>query len=174
MQNNSEPPVFNKATITIFWIILLLCTTFIFNGILDDFKNPNKSLTISFNELGQQEVVLDMNRYGHYIASGTINNHNVDFLLDTGATLVAIPEHIANKLNLIKGRKFLSQTANGTSTSYTTTLDKLSLGGLVMTHVPASISTGMEFDEILLGMSFLKHLQLTQSARQLTITIPND
>ncbi len=173
MQNNSQPPVFNKATITVFWIVLLLCTTLIFNGILDDFKNPNKALTVSFNDLGQHEVVLDMNRYGHYVATGSVNDTKVNFLLDTGATLVAIPEHIANKIGLEKGREYLSQTANGSSVSYATTLDRVSLGGIVMTNVPASISSGMKFDEILLGMSFLKHLQLTQSARQLTITIPN-
>jgi aspartyl protease family protein len=173
MNSKSGPPTFNKTTILVIWIVLLIITTFIFNGLLDDINNPNKQLTVSVNEFGDKEVVLERNRYGHYLATGQINDQSVEFLLDTGATLVAIPEHIANRLNLKKGRGFLSQTANGTSQSYATTIDKLSFGGIVMTNVPASISTGMEFDEILLGMSFLKHLQMTQQGKWLKISVPD-
>jgi len=154
-------------------IILLGLTTFIFNGVLDNINNPNKQLTVTINELGHKEVILERNRYGHYVASGEINDQPVEFLLDTGATLVAIPEHIATQLKLKKGQAFQSQTANGSSQSYATTIDKLALGDIVMTNVPASISSGMEFDEILLGMSFLKHLHLTQQGKQLRISLPD-
>mgnify|MGYP003637473079 FL=1 len=53
------------------------------------------------------------------------------------------------------------------------TIDKLALGDIIMTNVPASISSGMEFDEILLGMSFLKHLHLSQQGKQLRISVPD-
>lgn len=172
MQNNDGPPSVNKTTIAIIWIALLAVTTMVFNHVLDDINNPNKVLHISVNDSGDREIVLQQNRYGHYVATGTINQHTVEFLLDTGATLVAIPEHIAQQLKLEKGRRFQTQTANGTSTSYATTLDTVRLGDIVMHNVPASISTGMEFDEILLGMSFLKHLQLNQNGRQLRISVP--
>jgi aspartyl protease family protein len=149
-----------------------LITTLIFNQVLERQNNPNQTLSISVNEQGQPEVTLQRNRYGHYVASGTINDHPVVFLLDTGATLVSIPEHIARDLGLKKGAAFQSETANGLSTSYRTTLDKVSLGDIVMNNVPASISAGMEFDEILLGMSFLKHLKLSQQGKELTLSIP--
>jgi len=173
MKDNSGPPTLSKPVITIIWIVLLGVTTLLFNGLLDDINNPNKELTITLNDAGNKEVILERNRYGHYVASGEINNQPVEFLLDTGATLVAIPEHIAKQLNLKKGQGFQSQTANGTSQSYATTVDTLVLGGIVMTNVPASISSGMEFDEILLGMSFLKHLHLTQQGKQLRISLPD-
>ncbi len=173
MKPDNAPPTFNKTTITIIWIALLSATTLIFNHVLDDINNPNKELSISINEHGEKEIVLERNRYGHYVASGKINGYPVEFLLDTGATVVAIPEHIARQLNLKKGRSYQSQTANGTSLSYETTLSSLSLGDIVMTNVPASISSGMEFDEILLGMSFLKHLQLTQQGKTLKISLPD-
>jgi len=173
MMTNAGPPSFNKTTIAIIMIILLGLTTFIFNGVLDNINNPNKQLTVTINELGHKEVILERNRYGHYVASGEINDQPVEFLLDTGATLVAIPEHIATQLKLKKGQAFQSQTANGSSQSYATTIDKLALGDIVMTNVPASISSGMEFDEILLGMSFLKHLHLTQQGKQLRISLPD-
>jgi aspartyl protease family protein len=172
MEERRGPPTLNKATIYLIWIGLLLITTLIFNQVLERQNNPNQTLAISVNEQGQPEVTLQRNRYGHYVASGTINDHPVVFLLDTGATLVSIPEHIARDLGLKKGAAFQSETANGLSTSYRTTLDKVSLGDIVMNNVPASISAGMEFDEILLGMSFLKHLKLSQQGKELTLSIP--
>jgi aspartyl protease family protein len=173
MKTNAGPPTLSKPVITVIWIALLGVGTVLFNGLLDNINNPNKDLTITLNDAGNKEVVLERNRYGHYVASGEINNEPVEFLLDTGATLVAIPEHIAKQLNLKKGRTFQSQTANGSSQSYATTIERLTLGGIVMTNVPASISSGMEFDEILLGMSFLKHLHLTQQGKQLRISVPD-
>lgn len=173
MTTNAGPPTLSKPIITLIWIALLGVTTFLFNGVLDNINNPNKQLTVITNEFGNKEVILERNRYGHYVASGEINDQPVQFLLDTGATLVAIPEHIAQQLNLKKGQSFQSQTANGSSQSYATTIDRLTLGDIVMTNVPASISSGMEFDEILLGMSFLKHLHLTQQGSQLRISLPD-
>ncbi|MFT5718402.1 MAG: aspartyl protease family protein [Oleiphilaceae bacterium] len=173
MKTNAGPPTLSKPVITVIWIALLGVGTVLFNGLLDNINNPNKDLTITLNDAGNKEVVLERNRYGHYVASGEINNEPVEFLLDTGATLVAIPEHIAKQLDLKKGRAFQSQTANGSSQSYATTIERLTLGGIVMTNVPASISSGMEFDEILLGMSFLKHLHLTQQGKQLRISVPD-
>jgi aspartyl protease family protein len=171
MQESPKPPIFSKPIIFMIWIGLLAFTTFIFNGVIERQHNPNQKLTVSVNQFGNPEVTLLRNKYGHYVASGEINDQSVVFLLDTGATLVAIPEHIANRLGLKKGASFLTETANGTSTSYRTTLDKLALGDIVMTNVPASISSGMQFDEILLGMSFLKHLKMTQHGKQLTLSI---
>ena len=173
MKNNAGPPKLSKPVITVIWIVLLLVTTVLFNGLLDDINNPNKQLSVTVNEFGNKEVILERNRYGHYVASGEINDQPVQFLLDTGATVVAVPERIANKLRLKKGQAFQTQTANGISLSYATTIDKLALGDIVMTNVPASISSGMEFDEILLGMSFLKHLRLTQQGKQLRISVPD-
>ena len=94
-------------------------------------------------------------------------------MLDTGATNVAIPEHIAQRLNLKKGMSHKTVTANGTSTSFMTKLDSISLGSLEMQNVQASISQGMQFDEILLGMSFLKHLKITQQGKLLTLSMPD-
>jgi len=171
MQDTPQPPSVSKPVILLIWLGLLAATTLIFNGVLERQHNPNQKLEVSVTPSGQPEVTLLRNRYGHYVASGEINNQSVVFLLDTGATLVAIPEHIAKKLGLKKGASFLSETANGSSVSYRTTIDKLALGDIVMTNVPASISSGMEFDEILLGMSFLKHLKLSQQGKKLTLSI---
>ncbi len=174
MNTDANPPSLNQFTVAIIWFVLImLAMALIFNGMLDTINNPNQQLTVSINQNGEKEIVLERNKYGHYVATGKINGQPVEFFLDTGATVVAIPEHIAEKLNLEKGQRFLTQTANGNSKSYETTLDSVSLGDIVITNVPASISSGMEFDEILLGMSFLKHLDMRQQGKTLTLRVPD-
>ncbi len=173
MSTEPNPPALNQLTIVIIWFTLILVAlALIFNHMLDEINNPNQKLAVSFNENGNRETVLKRNKHGHYVAPGNINGQSVVFFLDTGATLVAIPEHIASELNLEKGQSFITQTANGNSRSYQTMLASVSLGDIVMTNVPASISSGMEFDEILLGMSFLKHLDMVQQGKTLTISLP--
>ena len=108
------------------------------------------------------------------MASGQINNRRVDFLVDTGATYVAVPEHLASKLKLVKAAEFESVTANGISRSFYTTINSIKLGAIEMKNVPASISSGMAFDEVLLGMSFLRHFDISQKNDELMITVPEN
>ncbi len=173
MNSNSQPPSLNNTTSFIIIIALLGISTWFFNHVLEDMQNPNQHPIISTNNTGIEEIKLQQNRYSHYVASGKINGQPVTFFVDTGATLVAIPGHIAKQLNLKKGATFQTETANGKSQSHLTMLDSISLGHIQMTNVPASINEGMEFNQILLGMSFLKHLHLTQHGKQLTIRLPD-
>ena len=130
------------------------------------FQSPD-SVT---NGDGTVSVSLTQHVSGHYFSKGTINDEPVKFLLDTGATSVAVPESVATRLGLVYGRKMFTKTANGTGVSYQTLIRTLSLGGIVQKDVSASISTGMDGDEILLGMSFLRHLDFEQRDGVLTLT----
>ncbi len=144
------------------WIILLVLLTLFFGHKLDQQRNPNQAVFSRLNEAGVQEVVLKRNRYGHYISSGEINGQPVEFMLDTGASDVAIPAGLADKLGLKRGRPVQYQTANGVVTAYRTTLDSVSIGPMLVRNVPASINPGMQDMEILLGMSVLKQVEFTQ------------
>lgn len=172
MDTRPEAPKLNRWTIAFIWIVLLAGTTFIFEGVLKDINNPNQQVSVSLNTNGEKEIVLKRNRYGHYVVAGKVNGYDVTFLLDTGATLVSIPEHIANELELRKGAAFQTETANGLSQSYITRIGSVAIGDIVMANVPGSISSGMEFDEILLGMSFLKHLNMNQQGKILILSLP--
>lgn len=154
------------------WILLLLILTLAFNGVLENQRNPNQTVDTRISEQGIQEVVLQRNRFGHYIARGFIDNHEVTFLLDTGATLVSVPDSLARRLNLARGVPYPAQTANGTITVYSTVLDSVKLGSIELHEIPASINPHMANDEILLGMSFMKHLEMTQRGKQLILRLP--
>ena len=61
------------------------------------------------------------------------------------------------------------QTANGRTLVFATRLNEVSIGGITLRNVRATINPGYKSDDILLGMSFLKHLEFTQRGDQLTI-----
>ena len=150
------------------WVLLGLSLVMFFSSVLESQRNPNSQVTTSY--IGEQrEVVLQRNRFGHYVASGRINGQPVVFLVDTGATNVAIPERTALRLGLPKGRAFKARTANGLATAWDTHLDSISLGDITLSDIDASILANAGTEEILLGMSFLKQLELVQRGDKLTI-----
>lgn len=129
-----------------------------FENSLQARNNPNQQLQIAPGT----ELVLKRSGDGHYIFPGTINGQAVSFLLDTGATLVSVPAHLAGELSLTAGAHQQSITANGTVATRSTRLNALAFGPFDLRDVPASINPGMGGDQVLLGMSVLKHLEFTQ------------
>lgn len=154
------------------WLLLLALLTLFFSRWIDRQNNPNQHLRAELDMRSGSSVILKRNRAGHYVAPGEINGVDVDFLLDTGATYVAVPEAIAEKAGLIKGPVTESMTANGVVSSWLTEIDEVRLGPIVQRNVRASILPGMAGDEVLLGMSFLQHLKLEQRGDTLKITLP--
>ncbi len=150
------------------WIAGFFLLSLLFGNILDKQNNPNQSVN-TIQSGNYQEIVLKRNRYGHYLLNGLINNQQVTFLLDTGATTTSIPEPLANKLGLQKGYRFPVQTANGNSFAYATELNTLQLGEIIFNNVNASINPGFEGNEILLGMNILKNIELVQRGDSLIL-----
>ena len=150
------------------WIILLGLLTLYFSDFLKKQENPNTEV-MTRSQSGVEEVILKQNRQGHYVATGRINGRQVDFMLDTGATMVSIPEHIARSLQLERGSVMEVVTANGTVPVYATRLDEVTLGNISLHDVRASINPYMDDDFILLGMSFLKQLEFTQRNDELIL-----
>jgi aspartyl protease family protein len=151
------------------WLMLILLLTLLFSQWLERQNNPNRALKVTTHEGGEVAVVLERNRAGHYVAPGRINDIEVTFLLDTGATYVAVSSTLADKAGLQRGMQVQSRTANGVVRSWLTQIDKLQLGPIEMRDVKATILPSMPDDEVLLGMSFLKHLTLQQKGGELVI-----
>ncbi|MGB2129992.1 MAG: retropepsin-like aspartic protease family protein [Marinobacterium sp.] len=162
-----------KAMYYLMWIVLLALLVMYFNDYVSERTNPNQHLSMATTG-GGGEVVLERNRAGHYVAPGLINGQPVTFLLDTGATRVSVPESLAQQLRLDRGRGHQTMTANGVIQVFATTLDSVRLGGIELRQVPASINPYMTDDTVLLGMSFMQHLELVQRGGQLTLKIPQE
>ncbi len=99
------------------------------------------------------------------VAAGT-------FLIDTGASMVVLGRHVAQKLQLdLNGAPvLLFQTANGVREGQAVVLDNVAVNGLRTSHVPASISDGLGDVDGLLGMSFLTRFELWQDGATLKIS----
>ncbi|MNZ72660.1 hypothetical protein D3C78_910450 [compost metagenome] len=123
--------------------------------------NPNMQPQ-SLHGDGYVEVRLLGNRQGHYVLDGRIDGHPVTFLLDTGATQVAVPQELAERLDLPRGAPVTLNTANGRTEGWRTRLSSLDLGDIRLHDVPALVAPGMEGGEVLLGMSALKQLEFSQ------------
>lgn len=150
------------------WLLALGLLTLGFNHWLDRQRNPNQTVASTRSE-GAVEVTLVQNRYGHYHATGSIDGTPVEFLLDTGATHIAVPGDLAARLGLVRGPAGQAQTANGVVTTYATRLARVRLGEIELRDVKAHINPAMEGDQVLLGMSFLRDLEFSQRNGRLTL-----
>jgi aspartyl protease family protein len=151
------------------WLTFLLLVGFFFHEELGRQNNPNQAPESRLGGSGAREVVLLRNRAGHYVTTGRINDREVVFLLDTGATGVAVGQQLAVRLGLERGPRITTRTANGLATAYRTILDSVSVGAIEVKNVPATISPGLATDEVLLGMSFLREIEFTQRGGKLVL-----
>ncbi|WP_165664471.1 retropepsin-like aspartic protease family protein [Metapseudomonas otitidis] len=150
-----------RVMLVLAWGIAMLLATHFLGRWEDGKRNPNQAPTSTHGN-GYVEVRLASGSQGHYLANGRIDGQAVTFLLDTGATAVAVPEALARRLALKRGEPITLSTANGRTTGHRTHLDELQLGDIHLAQVPAIIAPGMDGDEVLLGMSALKQLEFTQ------------
>lgn len=152
------------------WATAIALAVLLVNQQLERNRNPNNRV-ITSSENGKRSITLERSRYGHYLVTGTINNAEVDFLVDTGATSVSIPAVFADKIGLQRGAPIQISTANGISVAYQTRIDSLQIGDLEVRNATAHINPGLS-DEVLLGMSVLKHYELVQRDGTLIIREP--
>ena len=160
------------AMTAIAWILFLFILFGGFDYLIAKRNNPNQNIVTNEYFLAnglQKEIVLQRNAHGHYVTSGTINDYEVVFLLDTGASDIAIPESLANDIGLTKKQRIVVKTANGNARAYRTRIASVGIGDIKLYDLNATILTNMPGKEILLGMNFLKHFEITQKGRTLTI-----
>lgn len=147
----------------------LVALTLAFDAWLANEANPNRQPDFGETASGIRQVKLERNRQGHYIAGGSVNGVPATFLLDTGATDVAIPANLAEAAGLQSGQASRATTANGVVTVYTTSIDEIIIGNIVLQDVRASITPSMPGDTVLLGMSALRKVDFSQRGSILTL-----
>ncbi len=111
------------------------------------------------------DIVLPMGPGGHFGGTGTINGKAVQFLVDTGATTVALSQREANRIGLDwqRGKPGLTQTANGPVPVYAINLTSVRLGGVEIANV-AAIVLPADMPVVLLGNSFLGRFSMRQDS----------
>ncbi len=117
-------------------------------------------------------IVISSGDGGHFVATGSINGHATQFLVDTGATSIAISQAEAERMNLSfrDGRRILTQTANGTVPAYLLTLASVRIGDVEVRNVEAIVIPA-QMSHVLLGNTFLTRFQMKRDNDVLTLQL---
>ena len=166
MSGSAMPKRIGQGMWALAWVILLGLLYLYFDHSSAEKNDPNRALLSSADSA---PVILKRNRAGHYLAPGEINGVPVKFLLDTGATTISIPQKVADKIGLSAGAERRVNTANGTVSVYAATLDSVKLGSITLQSINGHINPHMQGNTVLLGMSFMRHLEMTQKGDYLTL-----
>lgn len=109
---------------------------------------------------------------GMYHVSGFINRQPVDFLVDTGASYIALNANLARRLGInfrYEGEEGYSSTASGYARIYKLKLDSVQIGDIVLNNVDAAVLEGDFPTTALLGMSFLNRVNMKRDGELLVL-----
>jgi len=119
---------------------------------------------------GNQRTVLKADGRGHFVADGQVNGAAVRFLVDTGATLIALPATDAKRMGVsyLNAPRGVVSTANGSAAAYKVKLDTVRVGDITINNVDAVVMEG-GLTIPLLGMSFLNRTEMTREGETMVL-----
>lgn len=119
---------------------------------------------------GPGRIIMTANGQGHFFTTGTVNGTSVRFMVDTGATSIALGPSDARRigLDLNRGEKGLVGTANGQAVATRIMLDTVRIGDVTMHNVEAVVLSS-EMPHALLGMSFLNRMEMQRDGATMTL-----
>lgn len=128
-------------------------------------------INANYRELAVREVVIHRDRQRKYNTHATINGRNITALVDTGANVLAMSARHAQQLGIAykQGSRAAVSTASGVAEAYQVVLESVSVGGIVARKVPAVVIAGNYPEQVLLGMSYLEHVDMQEQDNILTL-----
>ena len=126
-----------------------------------------------FDQKGKGSVVLYPERGGHFFADGSINGTPVRFMVDTGATVIAMNSIIAKRIGIDyirNGSPGMASTPAGNVRTYDISLNTVQIGGITLYNVQGSVIEGNHPREALLGMSFLGQLDMKRDSEKMELS----
>ena len=133
---------------------------------------PGGTISLSYAKPEHQEEKIYADDRGMFRSVGAINGRSVRFLLDTGATTVAMNKTQAKQLGVdyrMNGESVVISTASDNVKGYRVRLKSVSLGKIKQRNVEAMVIDGNHPGPILLGMSFLGKLQVEKAGEIMKI-----
>jgi aspartyl protease family protein len=117
------------------------------------------------------QIVLTAGSGGHFLTQGSINGRSTGFMVDTGATNIAMGMDEARRLGIKyeQGERYWGSTANGTVVGYRIMLTSVQIQDVVVHNVEAAVLPG-SMPYILLGNSFLTRFQMKRDNDVMTLT----
>lgn len=119
-----------------------------------------------------KEFQISRNTQGMFTTVGSINGLTVSFLVDTGATNIAMNAAQARRLGIdyrVTGSPMRVTTASGVESAWAVNLNTVKVGELKLHNVRAVVLEGAQPAQTLLGMSYLGQLEMTNTGRLMTL-----
>ncbi|MCU7799325.1 MAG: retroviral-like aspartic protease family protein [gamma proteobacterium symbiont of Lucinoma myriamae] len=118
-----------------------------------------------------KELVVWKDQYNMFRVHGSINKFSIHFLIDTGATSVAMSSVEARRMGLKykKGTRMQSSTASGVANGYSLNLDEVKIGHIKLYNVRAVVLEGSFPTEVLLGQSFLSRVHMVRDGDKMKL-----
>ncbi len=123
---------------------------------------PQPAVAAAPAAAGPRSVSIGRDHRGHFQANGRVDGRQVSFMVDTGASVIALTERDADRLGIRPSRNSFTSavsTANGVVRAAPVMLNSVDIGGLVVRDVRALVVPGGALNENLLGLSYLTRLK---------------
>jgi aspartyl protease family protein len=141
------------------------------------FDVGNRTIVMRMGQLyasrgsGPATTTLTADDRGHFVVDGQINGGSVRFMVDTGATTVALSASDASRLGIDyrKGETSYLRTANGVTSAYKVKLDTVRVGDITLNNIDAVVLE-VELPVALLGMSFLNRMEMKRDGQIMVLT----
>jgi aspartyl protease family protein len=119
---------------------------------------------------GGNRIVLTADSRGHFVTAGRINNQAMQFMVDTGASVIAMSAAEAERMGIDyrKGQPVGMNTANGAVQGYRVRLATVRIGEVQLTELEAVV-TPASMTYVLLGNNFLTQFQMTRINDQMVL-----
>ena len=107
-----------------------------------------------------------------YRTTGSINGYPVNFLVDTGASSIAISSREAKRLGInyrLTGKPIWISTASGTESGYRVTINRVTIAGITLHSIEGLVLEGNEPSNPLLGMSYLNRFEIINDGQVMTL-----
>jgi aspartyl protease family protein len=132
-----------------------------------------RAMNMGIGQSTVTQTVLMADGQGHFIVNARINGVPVRGLIDTGATLVMLNAADAQRtgINYLQGKRGVAQTANGPATVYLVTIPHVQVGDIAFSNIAGSVAVdpGAQQAPALIGMSFLRHVEMRRSGNTMTL-----
>lgn len=123
----------------------------------------SKKIASNYSVAALPETRIQSGHNGHFFTHGMINEQSVEFLVDTGASSIALSSIVARRLGIDykRSQRYVRvQTASGVVQGYRIVLREVSVGAITLNNVIAVVTEGEFPKDILLGNSFLSELDM--------------
>ena len=136
-----------------------------------------RAVQLGLGQSSERSTTLRADGRGQFVVNALINNVPVAAMIDTGASgiLVNWDQALQMGIDPRQGQRVVTQTANGRAYVYAVTFARVQVGDIVLANVPGAVTEGgaERLSVVLIGMSFLRHVDMRRSGDTMTLSRPS-